>query len=70
MKTKLKIPSGWRKLRTGTKIKDGDMFQLYFTNSVFEWADTSSVGNITGYFNHSRGPFVGKPVVYIRKINQ
>lgn len=44
MKTKIKIPNGWRRLANGCLIKRGDM---YFSGSSNEWL--ASHGNRFGW---------------------
>jgi hypothetical protein len=56
MKTKIKIPKGWKKLGKGTFIKRGDK---WFDCSNHRWNKSVSVGERVGFLQD----------IYIRKIS-
>lgn len=60
MKTKIKIPNGWERLREGQKIKRGDRFR-----SGYSWQETRHPGWLVGWDRE-----IGHTYSYIRRIKR
>lgn len=59
MKTEVKIPKGWRKLRSSEIVRDGDKF---FHPSDSTWKKTTNPGLNAGW-----GTLLLSPLIYIRR---
>ena len=62
-----KTPKGWKRLRNGTRIKQGDKFLDYHGR----WM-ASCFFTITGTLGFVGGPTMGsaQPLIYIRRIKR
>ena len=59
MKAEVKIPKGWRRLRRGTKIRQGD--------KVRWWLPSDSGWQGASCWGHSVGLTISGPHIYIRR---